>query len=87
MISDQRFLFAVELIAPAGGFGRTLDRINAFHRVRKIPQAATLGHREGAYAIAVWRFANAETAKAFAAQFGGTIIAPPPIGLQQLTPR
>jgi hypothetical protein len=74
MTGDQRFIFAIEMVPPAGGFGRTLDRINAFHRMRKIPESATLDHREGAYAIAVWRFVEAETAKAFADQFGGTMV-------------
>jgi hypothetical protein len=74
MTGDHRLIFAIEMVAPPDGFGRTLDRINAFHRVRKIPESATLDRREGAYAIAVWHFAEVETAKAFADQFGGAMV-------------
>jgi len=77
MTSDHRFLFAIEMVAPEDGFGCTLDHINAFHRVRQIPETATLDRRDGAHAIAVWRFADAETARAFANQFGGAMIVPP----------
>jgi len=76
MTSDHRLHFFVEMVAPADGFGRTLDRINAFHRVRKIPETATLDRREGECAIAVWRFTDAETAKVFADQFGGAMVVP-----------
>ena len=81
MISDHRFIFAVEMVTPMDGLGRTLDRINAFHRVRKIPKTATVDRCEGAHSIAVWRFADAETAKAFANQFGGALVAPSPLSL------
>jgi hypothetical protein len=77
MTSDHRFLFTVEMVAPADGLGRTLDRINAFHRVRNIPETATLDRHEGAFAIAVWRFTDAQTAQAFADQFGGAMVVPP----------
>ena len=63
----------VELAIPDGGFGRTLDEVEAFHRLRGI-----MSHRQrrDEQEYVRWCFASVIDADDFAQQFGGTRIQP-----------
>jgi len=74
----REFPYSVELEVPPGGFGTRLDRVHGFHtRVGVTPRRGR-GCREGGRDIVCWRFSEAETAQAFAGEFGGLMILPPP---------
>jgi len=68
------FPYAVELEVPPGGFGTRLDRIYGFHVRLGVDPRRGRGRREGERDISCWRFADAETAQAFADEFGGLIL-------------
>ena len=68
---------AVELEVPPGGFGTRLDRIYGFHVRLGLDPRRGRGRREDERDIACWRFADAETAQAFADEFGGLILFQP----------
>jgi hypothetical protein len=73
------FPYVVELEVPLGGFGTRLDRIYGFHiRVGVAPRRGR-GRRKGKRDIVCWRFADAETAQAFADECGGVMLFPPSI--------
>jgi hypothetical protein len=77
------FPYAVELEVPPSGFGTRLDRIYGFHvRVGVDPRRGR-GRREGERGIACWRFADADTAQAFADEFGGLIPSQPSMGTKR----
>lgn len=62
----------VEIAVPPGGLGKRLDAMHAFHTERGISACLGRGRREEGRDYLRWYFADAHTAIAFAAEFGGT---------------
>ena len=71
-LTERGFPHHVELIVAEGGLGRRLDEMYSWHSDRDI-QAASGKSRRDQYNrdYITWCFADAENAKAFAAEFGG----------------
>jgi hypothetical protein len=71
---QRKFPFVVQVVVPDGGFGCTLDAINAWHRYSKNTQRrgppSQLGERE----FWSWCFEGLEIAKSFRHRFGGEIV-------------
>jgi len=68
------FPCVVELHVPPGGFGTRLDRIYEFHTRLGVNPRRGRGRREGEREFVCRRFADAETAQAFADEFGGVML-------------
>jgi hypothetical protein len=64
----------VEIEVPLGGLGRQLDAMHDFHRQHGIKDQRGGWHRNGDRDFIRWRFADADTAAAFAQAFGGVIV-------------
>ena len=65
----------VELPVPPGGFGKRLDEIFAFHRQLGIPDLRGNRQRRADQEFVRWCFKDREHADAFAARFGGSLVA------------
>jgi hypothetical protein len=67
---EQDFPHMVEMIVPAGGYGKTLDALYDFHACHGIRAINSTGRRdENNRDYIRWCFADADTAAAFAAEF------------------
>jgi hypothetical protein len=67
---EREFPHIVEIAVPAGGLGRRLDAMHAFHTDRGIDACLGRGRREDNQDYLRWYFADAHTAASFAAEFG-----------------
>jgi hypothetical protein len=67
----REFPLVVEIAVPAGGLGKRLDAMHAFHADRKISACLGRGRHEDNQDYLRWYFADARTAMSFAAEFGG----------------
>ena len=65
------FPHIVEIAVPAGGLGKRLDAMHAFHAERGISACLGRGRHEDSQDYLRWYFADAHTAASFAAEFGG----------------
>jgi hypothetical protein len=72
--NERRFPFVVQLVVPEGGFGRTLDTINAWHRYGVVQQR--IGQRQimGDQEFWRWCFEDVKTAEFFRQRFGGELL-------------
>jgi len=70
--AERKLLHIVEIAVPPGGLGKQLDAMHAFHTERGISACLGRGRREESRDYLRWYFADAHTAIAFAAEFGGT---------------
>lgn len=70
----RHFPHSVEMIVPPGGFRRRLDDMYAFLSSRGIRHEHGRGRREGEQDVVVWRFADADSAAAFAREFDGRLM-------------
>lgn len=68
------FSYVVEIAVPAGGLGKRLDAMHAFHTERGIKACLGRGRREDRRSYLRWYFTRATTTEAFAAEFDGTVI-------------
>jgi hypothetical protein len=75
-INERDFLHIVELALPEGGFGRTLDAIHDFHRLRGIEDWRGRRVRRDEQECVRWCFASVTDADDFAKQFGGSRVQP-----------
>jgi hypothetical protein len=75
-MNERDFPHIVELALPEGGFGRTLDAIHDFHRLRGIESRRGRRQRRDEQEYVRWCFVDPADANAFAAEFGGTRIEP-----------
>jgi hypothetical protein len=73
-MNERSYQCFVEIAVPPNGFGWTLDAMMAFHRVRRIEDRRGCGSARDGKHYCRWCFADAETAKAFRAKFGGSLI-------------
>ena len=68
---EQAYPHIVEMIVPLGGFGKQLDAMYEWHRVRGILEQRVRSRRdENGRDYIRWCFADPEIAKAFANKFG-----------------
>jgi hypothetical protein len=73
-VNERRFPFVVQIAVPEGGFGLTLDAINAWHRYTKNLQRRTRPQHRGQQRFGRWCFESLEVAEKFKARFGGEIV-------------
>ena len=67
---ERDFPHHVEMIVPEGGFRKRLDAMYEWHQARDIEAMRGRGRRDqNNRDYVTWCFADAETAKAFAAEF------------------
>jgi hypothetical protein len=78
--SQGEFPFVVQIAVPDGGFGCTLDAINAWHCYSKNPQRRGGPQRLGEREFWTWCFEGLEIAKSFRHRFGGEIV---PVTIQR----
>ena len=83
-VRPGEFLFVVQIAAPDGGFGCTLDAINAWHYYSNNTQRRGRPHRLGEREFWSWCFEGLEIAKSFRHRFGGEIV---PVTLQRTLER
>jgi hypothetical protein len=83
-VRRDEFLFVVQIAAPDGGFGCTLDAINAWHYYSNNTQRRASPQRLGEREFWTWCFEGLETAKSFRHRFGGEIV---PVTMQRLPER
>jgi hypothetical protein len=78
-MNERDYPHIVELALPEGGFGRALDEMQAFHRLRGIQSRDGRRQRrdeqEDEQEYVRWCFASVIDADDFAQQFGGLVIA------------
>jgi hypothetical protein len=67
---EQEYPHHVDIIVPPGGLGRRLDDMYNFHIQNDIKPQRGHGTHTADSAVIRWCFADAATAKAFAAEFG-----------------
>jgi len=83
-VRQGEFLCVVQIAVPDGGFGCTLDAVNAWHHYSNNTQCRgrpqSLGERE----FWSWCFEGLEIAKSFRYRFGGEIV---PVTIQRLPER
>lgn len=74
-LTDERdFPFVVQIAVPDGGFGCTLDAINAWHFYSRIRQRRGRHQHIGKQEFRHWCFEGIEIATAFRQRFGGEIM-------------
>jgi hypothetical protein len=72
--SERDFPHIVEIVAPLGGLGKTLDAIYDFHARHDIrAKHGRTRPDENGHNYMRWRFADPATAVEFANKFGGTL--------------
>jgi hypothetical protein len=71
---EREFSYVVEITVPAGGFGKRLEAMHAFHAERGIKACLGRGRREDSRGYLRWYFTRAMTAEAFAAEFSGSCL-------------
>jgi hypothetical protein len=72
-IGQRDFPFVVQIVVPDGGFGCTLDAINAWHHYWRNTQRRGPPQRFGEREFWSWGFEGLEIAKSFRHRFGGGI--------------
>lgn len=72
--NEAAFPFVVQIAVPDGGFGCTLDAINAWHCYSKNRQRRGQRQRIGVREYWSWCFEGLEIAKEFRQRFGGEIL-------------
>lgn len=72
--NEAAFPFVVQIAVPDGGFGCTLDAINAWHCYGKNRQRRGQRQRIGMQDYWSWCFEGLEIAKEFRQRFGGEIL-------------
>lgn len=72
--NEAAFPFVVQIAVPDGGFGCTLDAINAWHCYSKNRQRRGQRQRVGEREYWSWCFEGLEIAKQFRQRFGGEIL-------------
>jgi hypothetical protein len=72
--NEAAFPFVVQIAVPDGGFGCTLDAINAWHCYGKNRQRRGQRQRLGTQEYWSWCFEGLEIAKEFRQRFGGEIL-------------
>jgi hypothetical protein len=72
--NEAAFPFVVQIAVPDGGFGCTLDAINAWHCYSKSRQRRGQRQRLGGQEYWTWCFEGLEIAKQFRQRFGGEIM-------------
>lgn len=72
--NEAAFPFVVQIAVPDGGFGCTLDAINAWHCYGKNRQRRGQRQRLGEREYWSWCFEELEIAKEFRQRFGGEIL-------------
>ena len=82
--NETAFPFVVQIAVPDGGFGCTLDAINAWHCYGKNRQRRGQRQRVGVQEYWTWCFEGLEIAKQFRQRFGGEIL---PVTLRARPPR
>ncbi len=73
-VNRREVPFVVQVVVPDGGFGCTLDAINAWHRYSKNTQHRGPPQRLGDREFWTWCFEGLEIAKSFRHRFGGEIV-------------
>ena len=73
--NERDFPHLVEMPVPPGGFGRHLDAMHDWYRTRGIESRSGRGRYEEGQHFVRWCFADAATADAFKADFGGDRVA------------
>ena len=68
------FLFVVHVAAPDGGFGRTLDPVNGWHRHGNNTQHRSRLQRLAGREFCSWCLEGLEIAKSLRHRFGGQIV-------------
>jgi hypothetical protein len=76
--------FVVQVAVPDGGFGCTLDAVNAWHRYSNNTQRRGRPQRLGKREFWSWCFEGLEIAKSFRHRFGGQIV---PVTIRPLPER
>jgi len=72
--NEAAFPFVVQIAVPDGGFGGTLDAINAWHCYSKYRQRRGQRQHVGIQEYWSWCFEGLEIAKQFRQRFGGEIM-------------
>jgi len=72
--NEAAFPFVVQIVVPEGGFGSTLDAINAWHCYSKYRQRRGQRQRLGGQEYWSWCFEGWEIADKFRRRFGGEIL-------------
>ena len=75
-MNERDFPHIVELALPSDGFGRALDAVHDFHRLRGIQSRDGRRQRRDEQEYVRWCFASVIDADDFAQQFGGTRLQP-----------
>jgi hypothetical protein len=83
-IGQRDFPFVVQIVVPDGGFGCTLDAINAWHHYWRNTQRRGPPQRFGEREFWSWGFEGLEIAKSFRHRFGGEIV---PVTMQRCAER
>jgi hypothetical protein len=73
-MNERDYPHIVELALPDGGFGRELDAMHDFHRLRGIESRRGRRQRRDDREFVRWRFASVIDADDFAQQLGGAVI-------------
>jgi hypothetical protein len=73
-VIEREFPHVVEILVPPGGLGAQLDAMHYFHRARGAQACLGLGRRDKGRDYLRWYFTRPTMAKAFATEFGGTLI-------------
>jgi hypothetical protein len=71
-MNERDFTYIVELALPDGGFGTSLNDVDAFHRLRGVAHREGRRQRRDDQKYVRWCFASVIDADDFAQQFGGT---------------
>ena len=71
---ERDFPHIVEMAVPFGGFGKRLDDMDEWHRACGIQPRNGRGRHDDDRDFVRWCFADANTAAAFAAEFGGKLL-------------
>ncbi len=72
--NERGFPFVIQIAVPDGGFGCTLDAIDAWHCYNRNGQPPGRRQYRGEQEFCSWCFEGLESAKAFRQRFGGEIM-------------
>jgi hypothetical protein len=72
--NERHFSFVVQIAVPKGGFGPTLDAINAWHHYSRVQQRNGQRQRIEEQDFCRWCFEDVKTADIFRQRFGGEIM-------------
>jgi hypothetical protein len=71
---DRDYPHIVEMIVPANGFGKALDRMDEFHSRHGIQSQRGRTTMRNGSTYCIWCFAEHATAEAFNKTFGGVLV-------------